>query len=84
MADIRKVISRCNVKRHGWIHENLKSVNVNKHDAIVSIYLDPETGYALQSASMGKLTDVVLMLVIDVEEFNKYFREVRDEENNDI
>lgn len=75
MADIRKIISKCNIKRHGWMHDNLKSVNINKSDAEIAMYIDQDTGYALQSAVNGKLTDVVLMLVINAEEFNKYFNE---------
>ena len=82
MTDLRKVIAKCNVKRHGWMHENIKSINVNKHDAVVTMYLDPETGYALQSATIGKLTDVVLMLVVDVEEFNKVFKEETVQSND--
>lgn len=79
MVDIRKIISKCDIKRHGFIHENLKSVKINKSDAEISLYLDPDTGYALQSATIGKLTDVVLMLVIDAEEYNKNFYELNKE-----
>jgi len=78
MVNILEVISKCNIKKHGWIHENLKSVNINKRDAVITMYIDPETGYALQSASLGKLTDVVLMLVVNAEEYNKHFYEIKE------
>lgn len=76
MADIRKILSKCNIKRFGYVHENLTSINVSKNSGTIAMTVDPETAAKLQIASLGGiLRDVVILVVVDATEFNKAFEE---------
>jgi hypothetical protein len=81
MADIRKVLSKCDIKRFGYIHENLRDVEKKKDYGILKITVDPQTANSMMSYAMGnKLSEAVIMFVVDPDEFNKAFEEVNKED----
>ena len=81
MADIRKILNRCNIKRFGYLHENIVQVEQKKGYGVLKINTDPQTASSMMAAAMGKkLPEAVLMIVVDPEEYNKAFEEVKTEE----
>jgi hypothetical protein len=84
MPDIRKILAKCNIKRFGYVHENLLEADIKNGCGILKITVDPETARNLQIASLnGKLKEGVLLLVVDAQEFNKAFEELKESEGEE-
>lgn len=81
MADIRKVLSKCDIKRTGYVHQNLLSASIKNGCGKIAMTVDPETATTLQRYFLtGALTEGVLLIVVDKDEFNRAFEEVAREE----